>query len=41
MDSNIPYSVDDWVVHTQYGVGQIERIEVKPILGEKTLCFKV
>ena len=41
MDSNITYSVDDWVVHTQYGVGQIERIEVKPIHGENTLCFKV
>lgn len=41
MDSNLPYSVDDWVVHTQYGVGQIKRIEVKPILGETTNCFKV
>jgi len=41
MDSNMPYSVDDWVVHTQYGVGQIKRIEVKPIHGEKTNCFKV
>jgi RNA polymerase-interacting CarD/CdnL/TRCF family regulator len=41
MDSNLPYSVDDWVVHTQYGVGQIKRIEVKPIHGETTNCFKV
>ena len=41
MDSNLPYSVDDWVVHTHYGVGQIKRIEVKPILGEDTNCFKV
>ncbi len=41
MDSNIHYSVDDWVVHTQYGVGQIERIEVKPIHGDNTNCFKV
>ncbi len=41
MDSNLPYSVDDWVVHTQYGVGQIKRIEVKPIRGESTNCFKV
>jgi RNA polymerase-interacting CarD/CdnL/TRCF family regulator len=40
-DSNLPYSVDDWVVHTQYGVGQIKRIEVKPIHGEKTDCYKV
>lgn len=41
MDSNIPYSVDDWIVHTHYGVGQIKRIETKPIHGEKTKCFKV
>jgi RNA polymerase-interacting CarD/CdnL/TRCF family regulator len=41
MDSNLPYSVNDWVVHTQYGVGQIKRIEIKPIHGEKTDCFKV
>lgn len=41
MDSNIPYSVDDWIVHSYYGVGQIRRIEVKPIHGEDTDCFKV
>lgn len=41
MDSSIPYSVDDWIVHTYYGVGQIKRIEVKPIHGEDTKCFKV
>ena len=31
MDINLLYSVDDWVVHTKYGVGQIKTIEVKPI----------
>lgn len=41
MDSNMPYSIDDWVVHSLYGVGQIRRIEVKPIHGEDTKCFKV
>lgn len=41
MDSNMPYSIDDWIVHTHYGVGQIKRIEVKPIHGEDTKCFKV
>ena len=41
MDRNLLYSVDDWVVHTKYGVGQIKTIEVKPILGEITDCFKV
>ena len=41
MDSNTTYSTGDWVVHLHYGVGQINRIEVKPILGEDTKCFKV
>jgi RNA polymerase-interacting CarD/CdnL/TRCF family regulator len=41
VDSNITYSTGDWVVHLYYGVGQINRIEVKPILGEDTKCFKV
>lgn len=41
MDSNIPYSINDWIVHSHYGVGQIKRIEVKPIHGEDTKCFKV
>ena len=41
MDSNMAYTIDDWVVHTHYGVGQIKRIEVKPIHGEDTKCFKV
>jgi RNA polymerase-interacting CarD/CdnL/TRCF family regulator len=41
MDSNLPYSIDDWVVHTYYGVGQIKRIETKPIHGEDTKCYKV
>ena len=41
MDSNINYSVDDWVVHSYYGVGQIKRVEVKPINEEDMECFKV
>jgi RNA polymerase-interacting CarD/CdnL/TRCF family regulator len=41
MDSNIPYSINDWIVHTHYGVGQIKRIEVKPIHGEDVKCFEV
>jgi RNA polymerase-interacting CarD/CdnL/TRCF family regulator len=41
MDSRPAYSIDDWVVHTYYGVGQIKRIETKPIHGEETKCFKV
>jgi RNA polymerase-interacting CarD/CdnL/TRCF family regulator len=41
MDSNGLYSINDWVVHTYYGVGQIKQIETKPIDGEATRCFKV
>lgn len=41
MDSNAPYSVYDWIVHSYYGVGQIRRIETKPLHGEDTKCFKV
>lgn len=41
MDSNINYSAGDWVVHLYYGVGQINKIEVKSISGKETKCFKV
>jgi RNA polymerase-interacting CarD/CdnL/TRCF family regulator len=41
MDSNSTYSIDDWVVHSYYGVGQIKIIEVKPINEEDMECFKV
>jgi CarD family transcriptional regulator len=35
------YAVGNWVVHTHYGVGQIKKIEKKPIQGEIAECFKV
>lgn len=35
------YSIDDWVVHYSYGIGQIQKIEEKPINGELTPCFQV
>jgi RNA polymerase-interacting CarD/CdnL/TRCF family regulator len=41
MDSNSTYSIDDWIVHSYYGVGQIKRVEVKPINEEDMECFKV
>jgi RNA polymerase-interacting CarD/CdnL/TRCF family regulator len=41
MDSNVPYSNGDWIVHSNYGVGQIKRIEIKPIHGEETQCYEV
>jgi RNA polymerase-interacting CarD/CdnL/TRCF family regulator len=40
-DINSPYSIGDWVVHHSYGIGQIKKIEEKPIHGELVLCFRV
>jgi RNA polymerase-interacting CarD/CdnL/TRCF family regulator len=34
------FSIGDWVVHTQYGVGQIKAIEVKPVHGKQMECFQ-
>ena len=35
------YAIDDWIVHRSYGVGQVMKVEVKPIQGEQTECFMV
>ena len=35
------YSLGDMVIHSYYGVGQIETIEIKPINGIEVECFKV
>jgi len=35
------YSTGDWIVHAQYGVGQVKGIEKKVLEGEKKLFFKV
>ncbi len=40
MEEITAYSIGDWVVHTNYGVGQIKAIEVKPYHGESIECFK-
>jgi len=41
MATDLPFSTHDWVVHLHYGVGQITAIEVKPVDGQDTECFKV
>ena len=41
MVQEIQFSIGQWVVHNHYGVGQIKKIEVMPIHGEKTECFMV
>ena len=35
------YAIGDWVVHHAYGIGQIKKIEIKPIHGEHVKCFRV
>jgi len=37
----IEYKPGDWIVHKRYGVGQVEKIEIKPIHGEETRCLRV
>jgi RNA polymerase-interacting CarD/CdnL/TRCF family regulator len=41
METNLALSTGDWVVHTQYGIGQIIEIEDKPIHNVDTKCFRV
>lgn len=35
------FSRGDWIVHAQYGVGQIKKIEKKRVHGEKVRCYRV
>lgn len=35
------YVVGDWVVHLIYGVGQVKKLEKKPIGGTMQLCYHV
>jgi RNA polymerase-interacting CarD/CdnL/TRCF family regulator len=41
MQQEIEFSVGEWIVHSQYGVGQIRKTEVMPFHGEQTECFRV
>jgi RNA polymerase-interacting CarD/CdnL/TRCF family regulator len=43
-DQNHQYEIGHWVVHSQYGVGQIKEIESVPLYGDmqnKEKCFTV
>jgi len=35
------YSKGDWIVHANYGVGQVKGIEKKELDGEKKIFFRV
>ena len=40
MEQEIQYSIGEWIVHSQYRVGQIKKIETMPLHGKQTECFK-
>ena len=35
------YDIGDWVVHYAYGIGQIQKMDEKPINGKQVPCFEV
>jgi RNA polymerase-interacting CarD/CdnL/TRCF family regulator len=35
------YKVGDWIVHLTYGVGQVKKLEKKPIGGTQQMCYHV
>lgn len=35
------YSVDDWIVHSQYGIGQLKGVDVKGISGEEINYYRI
>jgi RNA polymerase-interacting CarD/CdnL/TRCF family regulator len=41
MEESHAYSEGDWIVHSHYGVGQIEGVEVKSISGDDTRYFRI
>jgi RNA polymerase-interacting CarD/CdnL/TRCF family regulator len=41
METNHSYSKGNWIVHTQYGMGEIKGIDVKDISGEETRYFRI
>ena len=41
MEQEDRFSIGEWVVHRQYGVGQIKKTEEMPIHGKQIECFKV
>jgi RNA polymerase-interacting CarD/CdnL/TRCF family regulator len=41
MEQEAHFSIGEWVVHRQYGVGQIKKTEIMPLHGKRTECFKV
>jgi len=40
-DADQTYEVGEYIVHLIYGVGQVKKIERRPIGGAKRLCYRV
>jgi RNA polymerase-interacting CarD/CdnL/TRCF family regulator len=40
-DQKQMYAVGDWLVHLIYGVGQVTKLETRPIRGVKQMCYRV
>ena len=41
METNCTYSEGTWIVHTQYGIGQVKGIDIKDISGEEARYYRV
>ncbi|MCP4415538.1 MAG: hypothetical protein GY805_02880 [Chloroflexi bacterium] len=41
MEEIYTYSEGEWIVHSRYGIGKIEGVDVKEISGEKTSYFRI
>ncbi|VAW31350.1 hypothetical protein MNBD_CHLOROFLEXI01-4452 [hydrothermal vent metagenome] len=41
MENTHTYSEGEWIVHSRYGIGKIEGVDVKEISGEKTNYFRI
>ncbi|KAA3661485.1 MAG: hypothetical protein DWQ04_16345 [Chloroflexi bacterium] len=41
MTESQSYSVGDWIVHSQYGIGQLKGVDVKGISGEEINYYRV
>ena len=41
MSQTYSYTIGDWIVHSKYGIGQIEKLENKKISGEKSAYYRI
>jgi CarD family transcriptional regulator len=41
MEEAHTYATEEWIVHSQFGIGQIKGVDVKGISGEETSYFRI